>query len=439
MDFLVMIGQLLLALSILVGVHEFGHMISAKYFGMRVEKFSIGFPPKIFGFRKGETEYSLGAIPLGGFVKITGMIDESLDTEQMSKDPEPHEFRAKPAWQRLIVMMGGIIVNLFLGVLLFILILTFYGERYYSMDDVNRHGIVAYEVGKNIGLQTGDKILAVNGKEVQRFPQDLLDPDVLLGENSYFTIQRGDSVFRLPVPDNMISEISRKDNEGFVSPAYTFRVAEVQEGRPADKVGLKKGDSIVAVNGNKVAYFHEFKNYLDKNRQEEITIKVARDSQIKELTVRVDSNGTIGFIPNLSFPRSVEKYSLIEAIPKGTKKAFSVITTTVRALGKIFSGKINASDSVAGPIGIMQEFGGDWIWERFWLLTASLSMILAFMNFLPIPALDGGHVMFLLYEMIAGRKPSDKFLEVAQRIGMVLLLALMVLVFGNDIYKMFFK
>lgn len=438
MDFLVMIGQLLLALSILVGVHEFGHMISAKYFGMRVEKFSIGFPPKIFGFKKGETEYSLGAIPLGGFVKITGMIDESLDTEQMSKEPEPHEFRAKPAWQRLIVMMGGIVVNLILGIILFILILTYYGERYYSMEDVNKHGIVAYPIAENIGLQTGDKIIAVNGKDVERFPQDLLDPDVLLGENSYFLVKRNDSTFRLPVPDTLIGEISKRD-QAFVSPAYTFSVGKLEEGRPAEKAGLQKGDSIISVDGNKVAYFHQFQSYLKNNKNERISIKVARDSKVQEINVKVDTNGTIGFYPKLYFPRSIENYSLGEAIPVGTKKAFSVITTTVRALGKIFAGKINASDSVAGPIGIMQEFGGEWIWERFWLLTASLSMILAFMNFLPIPALDGGHVMFLLYEMIAGRKPSDKFLEVAQKIGMVLLLALMILVFGNDLYKVFFK
>jgi len=429
-----MLGQLLLALSILVGVHELGHMLSAKYFGMRVEKYSIGFPPKVFGFKKGETEYSLGAIPLGGFVKISGMIDESLDTDALSKPAEPWEFRAKPAWQRLIVMLGGITVNIVVGVVIFIALTYFYGEEYVSADEVNKRGIVARDLGKEIGLKTGDKILKVNGKSYSRFPE-VMSPDVLLSDNSYYTVERDGKTFDIQIPKDLLGKLSRKKGD-FIEPIFPFEVGRVVGGSNAEKAGLKKGDKIVGVDNTPIEYFHQIQQALAEHKGKTVALKVKRGDETLLLNANVDDKGKIGFAPLDLLPSQTQYFSLGEAVVEGTTEAFSIITNTIRGFGKIFKREVSPSDSLSGPIGIMQEFGGQWIWHKFWLLTGMLSMVLAFMNILPIPALDGGHVLFLSYEMISGRKPSDKFLEIAQKIGMVILLSLMIFAFGNDIYKL---
>jgi regulator of sigma E protease len=436
MDIIIMAAQLLLALSILVGMHELGHMLTAKYFGMRVEKFSIGFPPKIFSFRKGDTEYQLGSIPLGGFVKITGMIDESLDSEAMKQEPKPFEFRSKPAWQRLIVMMGGIIVNFLLGIFIYICVLWYYGETYIPKDEVNKNGIVAFELAEKLGMKTGDKILKVNGHDFEKFPQDILTPEMLLAGNSYYTVQRGHDTLQIRIPDSFISEFS-SGKKAFLDAAYPFAVKRVVEGSNAEKGGLKGGDKILTVNNSKVTYFHELQKLLRENKNKKVAVEVQRGGAVQTLNLQVDTSGRVGFEPELLLKSALDKYSVAEAAQLGTQKALSTITNTIKAFGEMISGRLNASESVAGPVGIAKEFGAIWIWEKFWILTASLSMILAFMNFLPIPALDGGHVMFLTYEMVAGRKPSDKFLENAQKVGMAMLLTLMVFVLGNDIWKIF--
>lgn len=430
-----MAAQMILGLSILVGIHEAGHMIAAKFFGMRVEKFSIGFPPKIFGFRKGETEYSLGAIPLGGFVKISGMIDESLDTSQMSKDPEPYEFRAKPAWQRLIVMMGGIIVNVIAGIIIFIALAYIHGEKYYPMAEVNKRGIVALDLGKKIGFQTGDKVISVNGKPAQKF-SDVLDPDVLLSSNSFYTVERNGETVNVLVPNDFIGELSKK-RELFIMPIMPFQVDSVVAGTPASQAGLKKGDQITQIGGKPVNHYYDLKSTLADYKGKTVDIQVNRGGASVVLKADVKTDGTIGFFPKIMLEESVQKFGVGEAAVKGTGMAFSAIVNNVKGLGKIFRGEVSAKDSLSGPIGIAREFGGTWDWNKFWHLVGLLSMVLAFMNFLPIPALDGGHVAFLSYEMISGRKPSDKFLEGAQKVGMVLLLALMVFAFGNDIMKFF--
>jgi regulator of sigma E protease len=434
MEVIIMAAQLLLGLSILVGVHEAGHMLAAKYFGMRVEKFSIGFPPKVFGFTKGETEYSIGAIPLGGFVKISGMIDESLDTKTLSKDPEPWEFRAKPAWQRLIVMMGGIVVNIITGILILVFVIFIYGEKYFSTAEVNKRGIVAYNLAKEIGLQTGDKIIKVNGKTFDKFLEGVMSADVLLSDNSYYTVQRGEQVFNVKIPNDFIGKLS-KNKEEFLFPIFPFKVGKVESGMGAGRAGIMKDDKIVAINNIPINYFHELQETLQKFKSKQVTVKVMRGEKTLDLKVNVDGKGHIGIRPVNLLQPSIEHYNFLQSIPKGTEQAFSVITNTIKGFGKIFKGDVSAQDSISGPIGIAQEFGGNWDWQRFWSLVGFLSMVLAFMNFLPIPALDGGHVMFLGYEMIARRKPSDKFMEVAQKIGMVILLALMVFAFGNDIFK----
>lgn len=430
-----MITQLVLGLSILVGVHELGHMLSAKYFGMRVEKFSIGFPPKIVGFKKGETEYSIGAIPLGGFVKISGMVDESMDTEKLKSPPQPWEFRSKPAWQRLIVMLGGIIVNVIIAFIINIALCTIVGEEYISIDEVNKYGVVAKPIAKEIGIETGDKIVAVNGQRIH----DIAElSEALLNQNGSITIERNGVAKVISIPPNLLDKLVEKNALGFIEPIAPFKVASVLKLSNADKGGLKDGDSIVRVNGKNVPYYHVLKAELQENKNKKVEMVVYRNHKEETLTIQVDSAGLIGFAAQQLIQTSTRKFSFLESIPRGITNSIKVITDQVKAFTKIFRGELKASNSVGSFFSIGKAYGGDWDWVRFWSLTATLSMVLAFMNLLPIPALDGGHVMFLLYEIVSGRKPSDSFLENAQKVGMAILLALMLFAISNDVIRNFF-
>ena len=436
MDTLIMVGQLLLGLSILVGLHELGHLLTAKMFGMRVEKFSIGFPPKIAGFQWGETEYSIGAIPLGGFVKISGMVDESMDTEQMAAEPQPREFRSKPAWQRLIVMLGGIIVNVITGIVIFFFMVYNNGETYYSRDQIVENGIVAYEYGESIGLKTGDKILDVNGEPYQGLG-DLTSGKVLLSENGYYTVDRDGEILKIEIPKGFINSFNSDEAfTKFVSIRYPFDVGIVDEGSEAEKAGVKVGDKILAVNGHKVEYFDEMRSALVGYENKEAEIVIQSQNAIDTLTIPVSEDNRIGIAANPLIDPVRRSFGVGESLKKGTEKAFGVVILNARAMGKMFTGEVSARN-VSGPIGMAKIYGDTWDWTKFWSITGLISMILAFMNLLPIPALDGGHVMFLLYEMISGRAPSDKFLENAQKVGMAILLVLMVFVIGNDILKIF--
>ena len=445
LDIIVMVGQLILALSILVGVHEGGHMVAAKLFGMKVEQFSIGFPPKIFGFKYGETVYSIGAIPLGGFVKISGMIDESLDTKTMEEEPKPWEFRSKPAWQRLIVMLGGIIVNVITGIIIFIFLTYNLGESYYSIEEVNKYGVVPGEIGKELGFKTGDQIVAINGESFERF-LDIKDPNRLLESNSYYTVMRDGEKIEIPIPSNFIENFSREQSsDDFVGRISKFMVGKLTKGEGAVKAGILPGDRIVAIDGKQVEFIHEFKAELGKHAGQVVSVDIKRplDKEMTQFTnqqldVEVGKDTIMGFIIMDLMESTSVQYSFMEAIPKGTERAFSVVWVNVKAFGKMFQGELSPTKNLRGPIGIMKVFGPTWDWIRFWTLTGLISMVLAFMNLLPIPALDGGHVVFLMYEIISGRKPSDKFLENAQKVGMVLLLGLMVFVFFNDIIQEFF-
>jgi regulator of sigma E protease len=445
MDWMIMLAQLLLSLSFLVAVHEFGHLIAAKYFGMRVEQFSIGFPPKIWSFRKGETEYAISAIPLGGYVKISGMIDESLDTETMKQPPQPWEFRSKPAWQRLIVMLGGITVNVIVGILIFIGLTFAYGDTYLLKDEINRlGGFYVGPVGESIGLKTGDKIVKINGRDFN-YLQDLVKPETLLSTNGYYTVERDGRLVDVPIPADFIQKFNKKESAGnfllFRSPPL---VGEIEKGSLADQAGVKVGDLITEVNGVPVTYHDQAYTLIKSTPGDTLKFKVKRGDEVIAFAGRFQNleDKRLGFWPitpegYLDKAKVTVSYGFFESIPLGTKRAFSTLAVQVKAFGRVISGALSPKESLSGPIGIMQAFGPDWDWSRFWTLTGVLSLVLAFMNLLPIPALDGGHVVFLSYEIISRRKPSDKFLETAQKVGMVFLLALMVFIFANDIIKLF--
>lgn len=442
MDWMVMVAQLLLSISILVAVHEMGHLLAAKYFGMRVEQFSIGFPPKIWSFTKGGTEYAISAIPLGGYVKISGMIDESLDTEAMKQEPQPWEFRSKPAWQRLIVMLGGIVVNVIVGVLIFIGVTYTFGDAYVLKDEINKNGgFYVGPIGEEIGLKTGDKIIKVNGEEFTYF-QDLVKPETLLSDGAYYTVEREGQTLDIQLPGNFIQKFNRKDGlRNFLWFRFPPLVDEVSPGTVAAKVGLQKGDLITSLNGQAIAY-HDEVAPLVKSTTDTIFITVARGGETLSFKENFKDQSSIGFYAAMpeDFLKKAEKqvkYGFFESIPMGTERAFTTLVVQVKAFGKVITGALSARESLSGPIGIAKAYGSTWNWERFWSLTGVLSLVLAFMNLLPIPALDGGHVMFLTYEIISRRKPSDKFLETSQKVGMVFLLTLMVLIFANDIIKLF--
>ncbi|MEO0333954.1 MAG: RIP metalloprotease RseP, partial [Bacteroidota bacterium] len=388
MEIVIMVAQLLLGLSILVGLHELGHLLTAKMFGMRVEQYYIGFPPKIFGFRYGETEYNLGAVPLGGFVKITGMIDESLDTKNLGEEPEPWEFRAKPAWQRLIVMMGGIIVNVVTGIIIFILLTYQFGDTYIPREEVLKNGIVAYDLGEEIGLKTGDKILKVNGEEYVKFT-DLVSAKVLLADDAYYTVERGGQTIDVPIPVGFLDKFSDKEAAGnFFQIRMPFEVGEVVDDSNAQKAGLQAGDKILSVDGEPIAFFHELRDALAEKKSETVALEVLRtddntpENQLGEpVTLQVDVNeeGNIGFYQKAEITLGRTEYTLAESIPQGTVDAFNVIWVNALAIGKIFKGEVSASKSLSGPIAIAKFFGGTWDWEHFWRITGLLSMVLAFM------------------------------------------------------------
>lgn len=444
LDWMIMLAQLLLSLSFLVAVHEFGHLIAAKYFGMRVEQFSIGFPPKIWSFKKGETEYAISAIPLGGYVKISGMIDESLDSEAMKLPPQPWEFRSKPALQRLIVMLGGIFVNLVVGIMIFIGITYAFGDTHLLKDAINNNGgFQVGPVGESIGLQTGDKIVKVNGRDYE-YLEDIIRPETLLTNNAYYTVDRDGKLIDIPVPPDFIQKFNRREAAGnFIFYRFPPVILSTLEASVAERMGIQEGDKILEMNGTPITYYDEFTRMLKAGERDTLVLKVQRAGG-DVVTLKEDFKGQtiLGVYPDVT-PDFIEKaerrisYGFFESIPLGFERAFTTLAVQIKAFGKIISGTLSPKESLSGPIGIMQAFGVEWDWEKFWSLTGVLSLVLAFMNLLPIPALDGGHVMFLTYEIVSRRKPSDKFLETAQKVGMVFLLGLMVFIFANDIIKLF--
>ena len=442
MNIVIMVGQLILGLSILVILHELGHFLAARAFGIKVEKFYLFFDAwnfSLFKFNYKGVEYGIGWLPLGGYVKIAGMIDESMDTEQLAGPPQPWEFRSKPAWQRLIVMLGGITVNIVLGIFIFWMLTVKYGETYTPNNSL-KYGIVPGTVGEKMGLKAGDMIYAVNGISVKRF-EDLTSTDVLLN-HSVLNVQRGTQKLDITVPAGILNDLSDHGIDQFISrvPRTTFAVDSVVAGSNAQKAGLLKGDSIVAVNNHPIAFFDELQSQLLLDKNSKIQISVKRQGELKLLTAQVTPDGTIGFAAKRDFPKQdTITYGFLGSLPVGASKAWGTLTDNAKGLGKVFKGEVKFNKAVSGPVAIATMFGSQIDWLRFWSLVGLLSMVLAFTNMLPIPALDGGHSLFLLIEMIKGKPLSDKFLERAQIVGFVILVTLMVFVFGNDIVKQIVK
>lgn len=441
MTILIKILQFVLSLTILVIIHELGHFFFAKLFKTRVEKFYLFFNPwfSLFKFRKGETEYGIGWLPLGGYVKISGMIDESLDREQMSKPPEPWEFRSKPSWQRLLIMTGGVLFNFILAFLIYVAVLYAWGVTYLPNANV-KYGIVTDSTGFAMGLRNGDKIISVDNRQIDNFYE--INKEIILRKNASIQVERDGQTIQLNVtPDYIRNAIKGKGRIEPRVPFSPFIINGFGKSSPARDAGLLEGDEIVEADSLRFSYFDEFQNYLLENRGREIMLGVLRNGQSLKIPVKPTPAGRLEILRSYEniFEYKTVKYGLLESIPQGIKMGTGTIGDYLKQFRLIFSKGTRAHESLGGFITIGNIFPGKWNWQAFWNLTAFLSIILAVMNILPIPALDGGHVMFLLFEVVTGRKPSDKFLEYAQIAGMILLFALLIYANGNDIIKLIKK
>jgi regulator of sigma E protease len=438
MDILIKVVQLLLSLSILVIFHEMGHFAAARIFKTRVEKFYLFFNPwfSLFKFKKGETEYGIGWLPLGGYVKIAGMIDESMDKEQMKQPVQPWEFRAKPAWQRLIIMLGGVTVNILLAIAIYVVMLSAWGEKYLPTDGA-KYGISVDSLGYQMGLRNGDIILSIDHKKVKDF-EDIPKTLILEEARTVQVIRESDTVDIL-LPKGYISKLLQYQSPFFILPRIPFEIAQFSPGSPAKKAGIQINDRIIGVNDSVVPYFDEFRNALKKYKGQQVILMVQRNHDTLRFPVEVSAQGLIGAQRkgmDAFFNLKEKSYNVVSAVPAGVTKAFVGAGNYIKSIKLLFSQE-KAYESVGGFISIGNIFPSVWDWPSFWSLTAFLSIMLAILNVLPIPALDGGYVMFLFYEIIFRRKPSDKFMEYSTLVGMILLLGLLVFANLNDILKLF--
>ncbi|MCK0144306.1 RIP metalloprotease RseP [Arenibacter sp. F26102] len=436
MTLAIQIVQFVLIISILVILHELGHFLPAKYFKTKVEKFYLFFDVKFSLFKKkiGDTEYGIGWLPLGGYVKIAGMIDESMDTEQMKQEPQPWEFRSKPAWQRLIIMTGGVIVNFLLAWVIYTMLLFNNGDTYIPSDSL-KYGIVVDSIGEQLGLKTGDQILMVDDKKTRKFNEAVLD--IILGDE--VTVKRDGQEITVPLSDEGKETVFATQGKNFLGYRSKAIIAKVQPESVAEQAGLLPGDEIIGVNGVDTKFWDEFRSKIGASANQKLDISVLRNGATELLELTVPEEGIIGIELDLTDLRVTDNYGFIEAIPAGYKRTIQVLTDQIRQFKVIFNTKTGAYKQVKGPIGIVELMPERWNWTFFWNFMAMFSVWLAFLNILPIPALDGGHVMFLLYEIISGRKPSEKVLETGQIIGFVILMGLMAVVFGNDIWNIIKK
>ena len=441
MDILLIIAQFLLSLSMLVLLHELGHFLPAKWFKTRVDKFYLFFDPwfSLFKFKKGETEYGIGWIPLGGYVKIAGMIDESNDKEFLNTEPQPWEFRSKPTWQRLIIMLGGVIVNFVLGFFIFAMLLFFYGKQYLPNQNVPYGIAVLDSVGIKMGFKSGDVLQKIGDTPLENFEENTIRKKLLLDDASTVTVLRDRQSVTLTPAKELIGTLARRKE-----PLFSVRIPMVVDtflpNSPAVKAGIMKNDSIVMVNNDSIRFRDQVVERCIANKNKTIPVVVMRQNQPVTLNVALDSNGQMGAVPKplrryCGF--KCKKYSFLASFPVGISEGINVLTTQIKAFGSMSSSKghLKFSESIGGLGSIASLFPSTWVWEDFWRITALLSIILGFMNLLPIPALDGGHVVFLLWEMVTGRKPNDKFMEYAQTFGVILLITLMLYANGLDVFK----
>ena len=436
--FLIKAFQLILSLAILVVLHELGHLIPAKLFKTKVEKFYLFFdwPFALFKKKIGETEYGIGILPLGGYVKIAGMIDESMDTEHLKKDPEPWEFRSKPAWQRLIIMLGGVTVNIVLGFAIYMMVAFVWGKEILTNEDLPG-GYEVNEIMKPYGFQDGDKILEIDGQPLEDINE--IGKYLFLRNVSDVKVQHTNGAFEnLEIPENIGTIMM----DSLIMTPFTLLVpaviGSVEPGSPANQADLNLNDKIISVNGEEIVKWQDFTKIIKENNFSEINLEIDRDGYLLNKTVQLKDNNTIGvtvLIPKISTTKL--NFTLLESISRGYDKAYWTLKDYVTQFKYVFTKK--GASQLGGFAAIAGIFPASWDWQGFWETTALLSIILAFMNVLPIPALDGGHVMFLLYEVVSGRKPNDKFMEYAQITGFMLLMALVLFANGNDLYKWIFN
>ena len=437
---LIQAAQFFLSLSFLIVLHELGHFIPAKLFNTRVEKFYLFFDPYFSLFKKkiGGTEYGIGWLPLGGYVKISGMIDESMDTEHLNAEPQPWEFRSKPAWQRLIIMVGGVAVNVLLAMVIYAMILFTWGDDYLKTENL-KYGIECSELAKEIGFQNGDKILTLDGVYYENFSD--IPEAILISGVSQVQVERNSENVSISIPSNIIEQfIEKNDQTGFIGMAWPYIAQKFDHGSVAEAAGVLAGDQLIAINGEESLYFSDYVNTLPSLAGQEIRLSVLRGLDTLHYDMLLGENGKIGVYyvpPTELITYDHRDYGFIESFPAGTALAMDKLDSYVQQMKLIFNPETGAWKGLGGFISIGKQFQPQWDWRSFWNFTAFLSIILAFMNILPIPALDGGHVMFLLGEMITGRKPSDKLLEYAQVTGFIILIGLLLLANGNDIIKLF--
>ena len=436
---MIQVAQILFILSVLVILHEFGHYITAKMFKVRVEKFYLFMDAGFSLVKKkiGETEWGIGWLPLGGYVKLSGMIDESMDTEQMKEEAQPWEFRSKPAWQRLIIMLGGIIVNVILAWFIFTIMYATVGQKFISTTKIQENGLAFGEVGQKAGFRNGDKILSVDGKYQPSFNRMTLD--VLLGDK--VEVERNGEKVDVILTDEMKGEIISKEGKEFVGPRTTnIKIDSIVPNSNAMKSGLQAGDNIVEVNNSKVIFFDELRDALSKHKNDSVNLSVNRNNQIIKINALVSKEGTLGFIQNTKLLKDDyeinNQLSFGQAVPAAVKESWALLVYNVKQFKLILRPKTEAYKHVQSPIGIARRLPNTWDWEFIWNFTALFSIGLAFMNLLPIPGLDGGHALFTIVEMVTGKKLSDKAAGYVQTAGMIILLTLMALTFGKDIYQL---
>ncbi len=423
----------------MVVLHEAGHFMFARLFKTRVEKFYLFFDPwfSLFKVKKGDTEYGIGWVPLGGYVKISGMIDESMDKEAMKQPPKPWEFRSKPAWQRLLIMVGGVLMNFLFAMVIYIGVLYAWGEQYLPTDNV-KYGVVVNETGEKIGFKTGDKILTVDNQHIENF--DKIIPTVVLDGAKTVQVERDGQKIDVPITGEDLALLLKSKGIWEERIPYNINIGKMAKDFPAQKAGLQVGDVLGNIDGNSFRFYDQFTNYLESKAGSQIEINITRNGQPMTKTVTVNEEGKIGFNPAFNDPNVFEfktiKYGFLESIPAGINRGIQTTGNYLKQFKLFFKKETKAYESLGGFATIGSIFAPTWDWAHFWTMTAFISIILAIMNLLPIPALDGGHVMFLMGEIITGRKPGEKFLEYAQIAGMILLLGLVLYANANDIIKM---